>query len=208
MEIKDLIAKSNFFKGFSEQSSELIKEIGSLKKFKKKEQLFFEGNEGYSFYLCVDGKVQLSKTTQDGKEIVIRVITSGELFGEVILFENNIYPVTATVLSNSELFVIEKSKFHGLLDQKEFRNDFIKLLIKKQRYLTERIKYLTIHDVEDRFFKFLDEHHSGEREFILELSKKDLAAAIGTTPETLSRLILRLTKENKLDISGSSWKLN
>ncbi|MBI9073003.1 MAG: Crp/Fnr family transcriptional regulator [Melioribacteraceae bacterium] len=207
MEIRQLISKSNFFKGFSVKNSELIYEIGTLKKIKKKEQLFCEGDKGYSFFLCVEGKVQLSKTTADGKEIVIRVITSGELFGEVILFENNVYPVTATTLSETEIFIIKKENFYGLLDQKEFRNEFFGLLIRKQRYLAERIKYLTIHDVEDRLFKFLEEHYSHETEFKLELSKKDLAAAIGTTPETLSRLILRLTNENKIMVDGNKWKI-
>jgi CRP-like cAMP-binding protein len=37
---------------------------------------------------------------------------------------------------------------------------------------------------------------------VLTLARKDIAAAVGTTPETLSRLLLRLRRERKISISG------
>jgi CRP-like cAMP-binding protein len=39
------------------------------------------------------------------------------------------------------------------------------------------------------------------------LSKKDFAAAIGTTPETLSRLILRLKKEGRIEWEGKTIRV-
>ena len=108
--------------------------------------------------------------------------------------------------------VLEKWLFHllqigCLLVNDSFRNDFIAMLMRKQRYLTERILYLTSHDVEDRFFHFLVEQY-GERDlYHMEMNKKDLAAAIGTIPETVSRLIKRLEAEGKISWDGNIIKL-
>ncbi|MFA8341762.1 MAG: Crp/Fnr family transcriptional regulator [Rhodothermaceae bacterium] len=201
------IKESGFVTGFSEKNREKLIENGKLRETRKKEIIFLEGDRGHSFYICISGNVQLTKTSPDGKEIVIKVIKPGEIFAEVILFEKDIYPVTAIAVSNSDIFEISKPDFLSLLDEKSFREDFIRSLIRKQRYLTEQIKYLTIHDVEDRLFNFLKEQFGDETEIILSLSKKDVAAAIGTTPETLSRLILRLSKENILSWEGKKITL-
>ena len=203
----DKLKESAFITGFSENNREKLIEVGQIRQVRKKELLFIEGDRGHSFYICITGNVQLTKTSPDGKEIVIKVIKPGEMFAEVILFEKEIYPVTAIAVSNSDIFEVSKPDFLTLLDDKSFRTDFIGSLIRKQRYLTEQIKYLTIHDVEDRLFNFFKEQFGEQTEITLSLSKKDIAAAIGTTPETLSRLILRLTKDKILSWDGKKIKL-
>ncbi|MDZ7724928.1 MAG: Crp/Fnr family transcriptional regulator [candidate division KSB1 bacterium] len=172
------------------------------KNTEKQEIIFTEAEKGYALFCCIQGQIQLSKITADGREIVIKVIQPGEIFGEVILFESDLYPVTATALKPSRLYMIPKHQFLCLLEKQDFRNDFIALLMRKQRYLAEQIKYLTIHDVEDRFFRFIKEHYEGANRIKPELSKKDMAAAIGTTPETLSRLFNRLIKDKKIHWQG------
>jgi len=64
--------------------------------------------------------------------------------------------------------------------------------MKKQRYLAGRILYLTSFDVEERFFRFLIEHYGTGGTYSVDMAKKDMASAIGTIPETFSRLINRL----------------
>lgn len=203
----DKLKESAFITGFNQSNREKILKTGNIRQIRKKEIIFLEGDKGHSFYICINGNIQLTKTSADGKEIVIKVIKPGEMFAEVILFEKDIYPVTAIAVSNSDLFEISKPEFLSLLDNSSFRDDFIRSLIRKQRYLTEQIKYLTIHDVEDRLFNFLKEQFGDKAEITLSISKKDVAAAVGTTPETLSRLILRLTKENILSWNGKKIML-
>ena len=71
----------------------------------------------------------------------------------------------------------------------------------------DRILYLTGHDVEERFFFFLQEQFGRRQEYRIPLSKKDIAAAIGTIPETLSRLLLRLRGEKKIRWEGDNLRL-
>jgi CRP-like cAMP-binding protein len=61
--------------------------------------------------------------------------------------------------------------------------------------------------VEERFFFFLQEQFGRRQEYRISLSKKDIARAIGTIPETLSRLLLRLKKEKKIRWEGETLRL-
>ena len=107
-----------------------------------------------------------------------------------------------------------KHQFHCLLEQPDFRNDFISVIMRKQLYLSDQIKYLVSHDVEDRLLLFLQESFGTQSSIKPAITKKDVAAAIGATPETLSRVLLRMKKENLLQwedklitISDTAWEL-
>jgi CRP/FNR family transcriptional regulator len=158
-------------------------------------------------FLLTDGNVQLHKNTEDGREVVIRIVKPGEVFAEVVLFEKERYPVSARAVTQAELLVFPREGIHRLLKEENFRNGFIGLLMAKQRYLAGRIQELTTQGVEQRFFTFLRSQY-GEKEIIhTPLSKKDIAAAIGTTPESLSRLIQRLQEEKVIEWQGKEIRI-
>ncbi|MEW5815465.1 MAG: Crp/Fnr family transcriptional regulator [Spirochaetota bacterium] len=202
MDIAGLLRQNEFFKEFSKRNLVLLAEICIPKTVKKRETLFIEGQEGNFMFFLVRGNIQVFKTSPEGREIVIKVIKPGEIFAEVILFEEKHYPASAVALKESHVLLISKRQMSCLLVNESFRNEFICILMKKQRYLADRIYYLTVHDVEDRFFHFLEEQYGIKNEYKMTLSKKDIAAAIGTTPESLSRLLLRLKNEKKLSWEG------
>jgi len=207
MNVERYINESSFFKGLSGEHRRELAEICTDKQVKKRDYLFHEGEKGSSMFLLVDGNIQLHKNTADGREVVIRVIKPGEVFAEVVLFEKDRYPVSARAVTNADVLVFPRGGIHRLLAEEGFRNDFIALLMTKQRYLAERIQELTTKDVEHRFFTFLRNQY-GERETIhTPLSKKDIAAAIGTTPESLSRLIQRLHEEETIDWRGKEIRI-
>ncbi|HSR88727.1 MAG TPA: Crp/Fnr family transcriptional regulator [Pontiella sp.] len=207
MNIELLINNTSFFKGLSEEHRRELARICEMMTVKKRDYLFHEGEKGSRMFLLTGGNVQLHKNTADGREVVIRMIKPGDVFAEVVLFEKERYPVSARAVTNADMLVFPKDGIHRLLAEESFRNDFIALLMAKQRYLAERIQELTTKDVEHRFFAFLRSQY-GEQELIkTPLSKKDIAAAIGTTPESLSRLILRLTEDEIIDWQGREIRI-
>ena len=201
MNAYEILKKIELFDGLSEKSKHLLSSICLEKKYEKNEHLFFEEDSGSAAFLLATGSIRLYKSTFDGKEAVIKVIQPGEMFAEVVLFEKDSYPVSAVCLKESVVFSLPKMKFRVLLNQEGFRNEFIRMLMEKQRYLTRKILYLTSQDVEERFFSFLEEQYGKKDLYPISISKKDLASAIGTNPETFSRLLQRLTKEHRI-----SWK--
>jgi CRP/FNR family transcriptional regulator len=198
-----MLEQSDFFRSISTNHRVAVAAICIPKVLRKKETLFMEGERGQAMYLLAQGTVQLSKTSEDGKEVVIKVLKPGEIFGEVILFEREDYPVTACSLTPVEVFLLPKRQFRCLLEDEGFRTDFLAMLLGKQRYLTDRIFRLSAMDVEQRFFHFLRDRYGEREEYSMDISKRDVAAAIDALPETLSRLLLRLRAEGLVRWDGA-----
>ena len=175
--------------------------------------IFHEGDEGNNFFLLVSGKARVYKNSRDGKEVTVKIISPGEIFGEVILFENSIYPANCTAVETSDVLSISKKTFLDLLSDSTFAADFFGILIGKMRYLNERILYLSALDVEERFFSFIRSNYGIHDSYTISLIKKDIASAIGTIPETFSRMLARLKKsglarwDDNLIIDRQAWEI-
>ena len=199
-DLKALIASSWFFQSLPPKSRNRLAEIVMPKNLIKDETLFSEGDKGYALYLCGRGSIGLWKRSPSG-DVAIKTIRSGELFAEAILFEKDRYPVTAVALEKTLVYLIPKHQFLNLLEDESFRNPFIANLMEKMRYLAEKIQTISTEDAETRFLRFLRERSKGTKEIRIQMKKKDIAAAIGVTPETLSRLIAKLKDQKRLE-----WK--
>jgi len=194
---------TEMFGGLSEESKIVLSKIAIPKTIQKGEILFNEADTGFALYVLGSGSVQLSKAETEDKEVVVKIVQPGEVFGEVILFEKDSYPVTAVALKMSNIFILPKKQFISLLDNSDFRNDFIRFLMHKQRYLTERLMQVQSYEVDQRFFLFLKKHFGEKTKIVPGISKKEMAAAIDTTPETLSRLLFRLKQQDLLRWEGA-----
>jgi CRP-like cAMP-binding protein len=197
-----LINQVRFFEGISRASKEALANLCQPREYRKKTVLFHEKEPGEGMFLLARGRVGLHKVTLDGREVVIKVVKPGEVFAEVILFEEKVYPVTAVALTDVLVLKLPRREMLSLLRQEGFRNDFIAMLLRKQRYLAEKIRQLTSQDVEERLRGFLLEQYGECERITAEINKKQLASAIGTTPETLSRLLLQLKRRKSLIWKG------
>ncbi len=205
--VEKLLQESELFSGMSDASAKKIASMGRITKVPQNTMIFMEGEQGSSFFIMVEGSVRLFKSAPDGREVTVKLPSPGEIFAEVVLFEKDRYPVSATALADSVLFSMNRDTFESLLENTEFRDDFISVLMKKQRYLAGRILYLAAYDVEERFFRFLADHYGRKQAYDITLSKKDFASAIGTIPETFSRLLQRLTRRRIIQWEGNRLML-
>jgi CRP-like cAMP-binding protein len=198
MNVPQILDQARFFEGISKQSKEALSKLCIPIERPKHTVLFHEGEPGEAMYLLARGRVSLHKLSPEGREVVIKVIKPGEVFAEVILFEKKFYPVAAVALTDILVFKILRRDLLNILRQEDFRNDFIAMLLRKQRYLADKIQQLTSQDVEQRLRAFLIEQYGAHNQIHAEINKKQLAAAIGATPETLSRLLQDLKRRKSM----------
>ena len=83
-------------------------ELGRM--YPEGELIFQEGEEGDRMYVVQSGKVKITKKTDAG-EITIAILESGEIFGEMALFDRLPRSATAVALSESRVLGIDKKKF-------------------------------------------------------------------------------------------------
>jgi CRP/FNR family transcriptional regulator len=188
----ETLSKSLFFGGLSPDIISRIEKKGRMEKFGRDEIIFFEGDKGEKFFFLVDGLVKIYKSADSDREVVLRVIRPGEIFGEVVLFESENYPVSAVAMRDTVLFSINRSIFMELFSDDSFRKYFTGNIFRKLRYLADRVAFLNAYDVEERFFLFIEEHYGLKPVISIDMSKAEVADGIGTIPETMSRLLARL----------------
>lgn len=194
-QFRETIKNSLFFGGMSDDLAARMEKMAKPESFARDEMIFFEGDRGDRFFFVSEGLVKIYKSTESAREVVLRHIRSGEMFGEVILFESANYPVNAVAMRDTAVYSIRRDMFMKMLGEQEFVRFFTGNLFRKMRYLADRVTFLNAYDVEERFFLFIDEHFGLKPRITMDLTKAELAEAIGTIPETMSRLLARLKQK-------------
>lgn len=208
--ILKVLKESLYFKDLPEDILKKIASLGIITTFEKGELLFSEGETAYGFYLISEGWVKIYKLSSKGKEHILHLLTSGEVFAEVILIGSPSYPAWAQALTKLEVIFFEKNKFLTLIRQHpELALNFIGILILKIKGLVKTIENLTLKEAEKKLLHYLWElSQEGKKEnFFLKIPKFQLALLLGITPETLSRIFKKLKEENLLEVRKREIKI-
>ncbi|MFA7566150.1 MAG: Crp/Fnr family transcriptional regulator [Alkalispirochaeta sp.] len=193
---------NDFLTGLSKKSLAKLETAESTRIVPSGGILFLEGQEGTEIFRLLSGTVRLFRTTPDGREVTIRLVEPGELFAEIVLFEQHTYPVSAAAPEQSRLAVIQRRRIITLLEDPEFRDEFLREIMGKLRFLSQQLYVLTTMDVRQRLIRFLEVRYGRRPTIESELNKQETAAAISVRPETLSRTLASLQSEDLLTWKG------
>ncbi|MCK5311460.1 MAG: Crp/Fnr family transcriptional regulator [Desulfobacteraceae bacterium] len=180
----------------TEHFSEIIHLTKRLK-FEKGRLIFNEGEAGDGFYIVETGKVKIFKLSFEGKEQILHIYGPGKAFGEVPVFEGNNFPASAMAMAKSEILFIPRDKFVTLISETPgLAMNMLGMLSMRLREFTIQIENLSLKEVPARLASYvltLSEEHGKAEKVILPISKAQLANLIGTTPETVSRVLKKMT---------------
>jgi CRP/FNR family cyclic AMP-dependent transcriptional regulator len=88
------------------------------KKLEQGETLFHTGDFGESLYIVNTGEVELSIKDTTGQKIVLKIAKENDVFGEISMLDNRPRSATATALSDTELFVLDRDDLLLLFQKK------------------------------------------------------------------------------------------
>jgi len=173
---------------------------------KKKADIFSEGDQPEWFYIVESGKVKITKMSSDGKEIILEVISPGEIFGGVAVMRGFPYPANAVAMENSELVKISRRNLMRLVDR--FPNLMYCIAMNlgdRMKSSHDSLKNIALERVEARIaallLKLADKVGVKVKEGILidmRLTKQDVADMVGTTVETSIRTFSKFKKDRLL----------
>lgn len=192
-------------RGLNEQELEAVTEIASFKHLSKGEQLFFEGDPAYGFFILLQGRVRIYKASPDGKEYTLHSIAQGQMFAEVTIFGSAIYPANCIATEDSSVAFIPKDAFKQLLEKSpQISLKMIAALTAFIREYNQKVEDLSLREVPARLASYLLRCYSNQQNtrFNLDISKTELATTLGTIIETLSRNFKKLTDAGLINISG------
>jgi len=204
-QLSKALKDSPYFQWLSQNLIEALSEVASLRKLSKGEHLFFEGERAYGFYFIVEGLIKLYKLSSKGKESVIHIFGPGEVFAEIVLAGSETYPVNAQALTDAILAFFPKTNLLNLLKRNpELGLNLIGLFCMRLKNLLKTIENLTLKDAGERLIAYILEltEEGKKDEVALPIPKSQLALLLGITPETLSRIFLRLKDEGIITEEG------
>jgi CRP/FNR family transcriptional regulator, dissimilatory nitrate respiration regulator len=156
--------------------------------------------------VIVHGRVKVFKSSRQGRAQTLMIMGPREPIGEVAALSGESYPATAETLERTETFYIPRDSFLELIrSQPEVALRLLAALSARLRAFASLIEDLSLKGVSERLAAYLLSLPSdGERTQALELeiSKGELAAAVGTVPETLSRAFQQLTRAGAVETKG------
>jgi CRP-like cAMP-binding protein len=207
-----ILSESQLFSGLDERSLDKVSEAAVLRKAVKQEMIFFEGETAEAIFIVGKGKVKIFKMSQDGKEQILMIAGPGDTFAEAALFGGNKYPASAQALEDSEVAMISRERFVALLGENpDLAVNLIARLSGLLRKLASLVEKLSLTDVTARLAHHLldqiGEAANPQPTITLTEKKTVLASILGTVPETLSRSLARLTREQVISVDGPSVKI-
>lgn len=199
---------------FSSLSSEDMKEIQAClarEKFGKKEDIFSEGDPSDWFYILMDGKVKITKLSQDGREIILELISPPDFFGGFAVLKGFPYPANAVAMEDSEVLKISRHNLLKIIDRfPTIMYDMTSNLGNRMREFQDTLKNIALERVESRIASLIikladkigDADKAKEILIDMKLTKQDIAEMVGTTVETTIRVMSRFKKSGLLSDKG------
>ncbi len=208
MEKEEILRKINIFQGLKDDEIKEVAKYFHIKKYKKNEYIFFEGDEDPGIYIVLDGIIKLTKETADGKTVILRLVTPGEVFGWLVVGDSKPESTyTAQALVDSTVMYISNQDFLRLLVS--YPAIAVRITCDASKRVLEaydRLKSLAAEKVEGRIANLLLElakkigrEENGKLIIEAPITRQDIAEMTGTTVETAIRIISKWKKEGKLN---------
>lgn len=188
MDFKDIY----LFENLNDQQILRLKQLSSVKEFKKDNMLFFEGDIPKNLYILTEGVLRVFKSDFKGNEVVLKYFRPVSLIAELAHLDHIPYPASAVFEEDGKVLVVNFKIF----EQEFFKNhnvllSIIKSLTKKLKGLEEVISRGLTMDSTSRVAKFIHENEN----LFLELKQNKISGILNITPETMSR-VLKKFKDN------------
>jgi len=196
------------FAGLPPADLENIADVTVLKSLDKDEYLFHEGEPARGFYIIQRGAVNIHRVNAAGKEQVIHIFRAGEAFAEAALASPAGYPADARALEPSRILLVQKAGILELLKRRpELALRMLGSMSLHLRMLVGQLDDLTLKDVETRLANWLVKRCPNPQsetpvKIDLTMTKRVLAAELGTISETFSRTLAKFRAQKLLAVKG------
>lgn len=208
-DIVELLRKVPLFSGLDREDLTALASIVIQRDYGKRDVLFHQGDPGEEFMILTEGSVKVELMNSEGKELTLTILTPFQFLGELALLDDVPRSATVVALEPSVLLSINKRDFARLLES------FPRMSIPMLRQLTRRVRVLT-DDIAS--MAFLDSYSRVTRKILnlaeemgqtnaeghilidRPLTHQQLANLVGTTRETVTKILNEMKDNGLLDI--------
>jgi len=214
-ESNDFLKYVPIFSELDDSTLDQISKLGIRKSFIKDSVVLFEHETGSALFVIVNGKVKVSRVSDDGKEVILTILGESDFFGEMAILDGQSRSANVTAMEDSELFIIQRSEFLDLLQSHpEIAVALLQELTSRLRAADMKIKSLSLKDAEGKVATVilqLADDIGKIKQGTVEIEKlpyqHDLANMAGTSKENIFRTLHSFAKKGMVELEGSRLRI-
>jgi len=192
-----LLSEIELFSELNEGELHEVAAHAEIRKVPTDTTIFHEGDPADAVFVVVNGRVKVVTTSSDGKEFILTLLGAGQVFGEMGLLEAAPRSAAVITVTEVELMVIKRDDFDRLIESSPtISRKLMAILSRRLRRANSKMESLAYMDVAGRLARYLLDMalDHGQRlgngwVVVKRPTHSDIAHSIGTSRETVSRLI-------------------
>jgi len=201
----EALRRCALFAKVDDETLELCASSLRVRRYRKNEIIFHQGDPGDSLYIIESGSVKIVLPSPEGEEgAIIATLMRGDFFGELALLDGAPHSATAVAIESTEALVLRRDRFEDLVEtQPQLRKALFASLVTELRRLTGHVEELHFLDLPgrlaSRIVRLAREAQPGvSKDIRLDwpFTQSDLAAMIGGTRQTVNRLLADMTAQD------------
>ncbi|HET9085978.1 MAG TPA: Crp/Fnr family transcriptional regulator [Acidobacteriaceae bacterium] len=175
--------------------------------------LFFEEQSARSVFILCSGHVKLTTTSREGKTLLVRIGRPGDVLGLSAALSSTPYEITAQAIAPVQVKCFQRKDFVGFIERHiEGSMHATKMLNKEYRAaLSDATRLALSLSIAGRvarlFLEMADGLHEFRPRFTLALTHEELASMLGTTRESVTRVISEMKRKQMIAIKGASMTI-
>ncbi|HEX3804923.1 MAG TPA: Crp/Fnr family transcriptional regulator [Solirubrobacteraceae bacterium] len=190
------------FAGLSEYDLTAVAAVSILRRYDVGEVVFREGDDGDTCYVVRSGLARAIRQHSDGRSITLSHFSTGDIFGELAMFDDEPRSATVDVIEDTEVIGIPGRDMQRLMrEHPEIAVKLIAALAKRLRATNERLARQSFQTVQSRVAAVLAQMvaaardgNQGESDVVITLTQADLAKLAGSSRESASRFLAALER--------------
>ncbi|MBA3900029.1 MAG: Crp/Fnr family transcriptional regulator [Bacteroidetes bacterium] len=205
----------NFFSELTVEERNFICKNTEMKSFKKNEPIYFQHSPAKSVYFLKEGKIRVSKYSEQETEFLIAILGEGEIFGESAVAGKAKRNEVAIAEEKTMLCVMSEEKMKELLLMVPgLKHKFGRMIEERLEKTQKRLEDLTFKNNEERIIGFIKETalkslKNANNEIVIEnsLTHQDIAKLTSTNRQMVSSVMSSLKKKNIIDYDRKNIRI-
>jgi CRP/FNR family cyclic AMP-dependent transcriptional regulator len=208
---KSMLKFVPLFSELSDADLTAISKVAVTQLFRKDNMILIEEEVGSTMFVLLEGRVKISRISEEGREVILSILSEGDFFGEMSILDGQARSANVVTLEDSTILVIHREDFLQMLhDYPQIAINLLKELAHRLRRSDSQIKSLSLQNatgkVASTLLRIADDSgkiHMGQVEIPKLPPQQDLANMAGTSRETISRVLKTLVEQGYLRKEGN-----
>jgi CRP/FNR family transcriptional regulator, cyclic AMP receptor protein len=210
-DVRRILSEHFMLKHLPTADLDRLAQMSSTRHYKAGEPVFLKGDPGSAMMAVLAGRVRICSYSAEGREVVLNVISPGEVFGEIALIDGGERTADAFAMEPTELLVLSRRDFLPFLaNNPEVCIRLLEVMCRRLRWTSEQLEDVNFLDLRSRLAKRLiylwDNHREKDdaKKRGVRIQQHTLAAMIGTSREAVNKQLRSWEEDGMIDLGRGS----